>query len=330
MLQLKNNTPFSAAITLLTNAQGSDTLFTIVKASFKIGSQWTLVEEQTSPQQEDVYWGEPLDSSLRFPSDYHPGKAATDIVMAGVACAPEQRPIRCQDVHLRVGNLSKTVRVFGNRHWDKGQISSPEVFTTMPLIYERAFGGKDVAEGQLRSAELRNPVGVGYSGKKDGAEMDGTQLPNLECPRQLIQTIRDRPMPACFAPVAASWQPRLAYAGTYDEAWQKNRAPFLPLDYSSRFMNCAHPELIYPEFMQGGEPVTISGMHPSGELHFTLPRVILSNKIEINGESISEGFQMESVVLDPNQLQLSIVWKSAFLCDKNSRKAGQVSVSLQR
>ena len=83
MLQLKNNTPFSAAIALFPNEQGIETLYTIVKASFRIGQQWTLMDEQAPPQQEDIFWGEPGESSLRLPSDYHPGKAATDVIMIG-------------------------------------------------------------------------------------------------------------------------------------------------------------------------------------------------------------------------------------------------------
>ncbi|ARU26527.1 DUF2169 domain-containing protein [Cellvibrio sp. PSBB006] len=330
MLQLKNNTPFSAAIALFPNEQGIETLYTIVKASFRIGQQWTLMDEQAPPQQEDIFWGEPGESSLRLPSDYHPGKAATDVIMIGQACAQEQKPVRQLDVGLSVGSIGKTVRVFGDRFWDRGLISSPDVFMVMPVIYERAFGGKDILEGQVRAAELRNPVGVGFQGKRDSADMESSPLPNVECPRQLIQSLKDNPAPAGFAPIASNWHSRVAYAGTYDEAWSQNRAPYLPLDYDKRFMNSAHPDLIYPGFLQGGEPVRIFGMHPSGELTFNLPNLVLRNKIEVANQVEEGNFMMESVIIEPNQLQLSMVWKSAFICGRNARKINQVSVGMQR
>lgn len=330
MLQLKNNTPFSAAFALFPNEQGVDSLYTIVKATFNIGLQWTLSKDQPPPQQVDKYWGEPTDSSVQFASDYHTGKAASDILMIGSACAPEQHQARQLDVKLQVGLVSKIVRVFGDRFWQQGRITVPEHFSTMPLVYERAFGGKDMVREQVRSAEARNPVGCGYAGKKNQAEMEGQPLPNLECPHQLIQYVEDTPIPACFAPIAGGWQPRASYAGTYDDLWQQHRAPYLPEDYDPRFMNVAHPDLIYPGFLQGGEAVNIQGMHPKGEISFSLPQVKLSNKVLIEDKEYSSGFNLETLILDPNNLQLSLVWRSAFSCDKKTIKVKQITVSLSR
>lgn len=330
MLQLQNNTPFSAAIALFANEEGIETLYTIVKASFRIGQQWTLMDEQAAPLQEDIYRGEPGESSLWLPSDYHPGKAATDVMVLGDACAKEQRPVRQLDVSLSLGTISKTIRIFGDRVWRNGVMSPPTAFTVMPVIYERAFGGKDIFEGQTRATELRNPVGVSFSGKRSIADMENSPLPNIESPEFLIQSPKDNPAPAGFAPVAPNWYPRIDYAGTYDEAWSQSRAPYLPLDYSQRFMNSAHPELVYPGFLKGGESVRISGMHPSGELHFNLPNVILHNKIVVENRVEMSNFKMESVIIEPNQLKLSIVWKSAFVCGMRARKINQVSVGMQR
>ncbi len=330
MLQLKNNTPFAAAFALFPNEQGVDTLYTMVKATFNIGQQWTLAESQLEPQKEDVFWGEPGKSSLRLASDFHIGKATTDIVMTGLACALEKQAVRQMDVSLSVGSVGKTIRVFGDRQWNQGLITSPQPFTTMPLVYERAFGGVDIAEGKIRLGEERNPVGGGFSGNKSRSEMDGVALPNLECPNQLIQYHDDIPIPACFGPIAPHWQPRAASAGTYDELWQTNRAPYLPEDYHPRFMNIAHSDLIYPSFLQGGEPVKITGMHPLGELNFNLPILKLRNKIQIEDSEISFNFNCETLLLDPNQLQLSMVWRSAFACDKKALKVKQISVSMMR
>ena len=330
MLQLKNHTPFSAAFALFPNAQGIDTLYTMVKATFKIGPQWTLAENQSEPQQADVYWDKPENSSLRFASDYHIGKAGTDILMSGYAYAPQEQPVRVLDVNLSVGSLSKTLRVFGDRYWNRGLITHPEPFTKMPLVYERAFGGADIHNGIVRSNDERNPTGCGYAGERSVLDMDGVPLPNIECPHELISRHNDRPNLAGFAPVSPSWSTRAQYAGTYDEEWQHQRAPYLPDDFNPLFLNAAHPDLIYPGFLQGDEAVSIQGMHPKGVLNFNLPYVKLRNKLTVAGVEKTCDFVLETLSLDPNQLQLSLTWRSAYECDKQALKISQIFVSLTR
>jgi len=331
MLQLKNNTPFAASFTIFPNENAVDTLYIMVKATFIIGDQWILASPQIPLQQVDEYWGEPAKSSLRFSSDYHIGKPATDILMIGSACAPDQRPVRQMDVGLQVGSLSKVIRVFGDRFWSHDQITQPEPFITMPLVYERAYGGQDLINGEtLRDAEVKNPVGCGFAGQKEQIELNGFPLPNLECPDHLIRSYRDRPKPACFAPVAPNWQPRASFAGTYDDNWQQTRAPYLPDDYSPSFMSIASPDLIYPGYLKGGEAVSIIGMHPAGDLTFKLPYVNLLNKVLISGQEFTAAFHIETLLLDPNQRQLSMVWRAALPCDKKMTKIQDISVSLSR
>lgn len=330
MLQLKNNTPFVSAFTVFPNENGMDTLYIMVKATFVIGSQWTLADPQIGLQQGDEYWGDPSKTSLRLSSDYHIGKPSTDILMIGSACAPAQRPIRQMDVGLQVGSVSKIVRVFGDRFWNRDQITQPEPFVTMPLVYERAFGGQDFVDGLIRDTETKNPVGCGFAGRKHLAEVNGLPLPNLECPKQLIHHYNDRPAPACFAPIAPNWQPRASFAGSYDDVWQRTRAPYLPDDYSPRFMNVAPPDLIYPDYLRGGEPVKIIGMNTAGDLVFSLPHVNLSNKVLIAEQEFSAPFNMETLLLDPNHLKLSMVWRAALPCDKKLTKIKHISVSLSR
>jgi hypothetical protein len=330
MLQLKNNTPFSAAFALLPNEQGIDTLYIMLNAAFNISPQWTLVDVQPEPQQGDKYWGEPESSSLRLANDYHIGKSATDIMMSGYACSFKEQPVRQLDVHLSVGSINKTVRVFGDRCWQSGALTQPQPFTKMPLVYERAFGGVDIHEQQVRSCEERNPVGVGYAGKKTARDMEGTPLPNIECPYELIRNVDDRPSPAGFAPIAPAWLPRRQFAGTYDEQWTQTRAPYLPDDFQLKFLNAAHPALIYPGFLQGGEPVIIRGMHPSGDLNFNLPNVNLRNKITVDNNEYSAPFLLETLAIDPNKLQLTMGWRAAFPCDKKALKISSIQISLAR
>ncbi len=328
MLQLKNTTPYAAAMALFPNEQGVDTLYTMVKASFKIGRQWTLLDEQTEPYKEDVYWAEPPNSSLRFASDFHPGKAATDVIIAGCACAPDATPVPQMDVSVQLGDIHKTLRVFGDRYWEQGRKTAPQAFVKIPLVYERAFGGTHAVNGEVAAIEARNPVGLGFAGERAPDELNGFPLPNLECPQQLITDVRDTPAPACLAAIAPYWQPRTAYAGTYDQLWQQERAPYLPDDYSPRFMNCAHPDLICRGFLQGGEAVHIRGMHPGGDFVFKLPQVQLRHSAFLAGKEHLMPFKLETVFIDTEQLQLSLTWRAALVCN-HAHQVGQVSVSMR-
>lgn len=330
MLQLQNSTHFAASMALFPSETATDTLYVIVKASFNVGKDFTLADEQTPPLAADVYWTEAGKSSLKYASDMHIGKPATDIVMLGHACAPENKEATQLNVGLSVGQVNKTVQVFGDRQWQDGKITRPAPFKTMAMVYEKAYGGVHITNGQVAGAETRNPVGRGFAGSRKVEEMNGVPLPNLEDPKQLIRDVNDQPAPACFGFCAPNWQPRVAYAGTYDDTWQKTRAPYLPLDFDKRFFNMAHPDLIYPGTLQGGEPVSITNMHPVGTLKFDLPQVNLVTRITIAQRVEMPEFRLETLILEPNQLKLSMVWRAAMPCDKQMLTIGDVKIGLSR
>lgn len=329
MLQLNNKTPFAASVALFADQHGVDTLYVIVKASFNIGRDWTLNSTQSPPVEADIYWGEPDSSSIRYASDYHIGKPSSDIIMNGLACAPDRQAVQFLDVSLRVGELSKTVRVFGDRQWHSGGISEPVPFETMPMVYERAFGGIHLDNGEVISGEMRNPLGCGYAGERSPAEMEGVPLPNLEDPGSLIGRHDDTPTPACFGFSSPGWQPRASYTGTYDENWQVQRAPFLPEDFDSRFFNMAHPDLIYPDYLRGGESVAISGMHPVGDITFDLPRVELNSQFKQGGLVDSKPFNLETLIIEPNLLQLGLQWRAAYPCGKRALDVEEIKIQMK-
>lgn len=331
MLQLDNKTPFLANIALFANEQAIDSLYVITKAVFNIGPRWTLAEKQLAPQETDIYIEEPLSSSLKHASDFHIGKAGTDIIMLGSAEAKDGQSVRSMDVGLRVGNKSKVVRVFGDRVWQNGHASDPQLFQKMPLIYERAYGGYYERDGIVADSYIRNPVGCGYLGQRSSRVLEGTPLPNLEDPNNLISRLGDSPLPACFAFVSPNWQPRINYAGTYDDTWVNDRAPFLPVDFNKRFLNSASPDLIYDGFLSGGEDVTIRGMsNKVAELNFHLPEVNLKCRVNVGGKIQDVKTQLETLIFEPNDLKLSMVWKSEFPCDKKIQKINEISLVLAR
>jgi len=331
MSELKNNTPFAATYVLLPNVQGIDTIYVNVKASFNLGKSWTLCDEQTPPFFQDVYWGEPGFSSIKFPTAIHQGKPATDIGLLATACAPDHKLVRQLDVSASVGMVQKTLRVFGDRVWDRGRVSSATEFVQMPLVYENAFGGQYWKDNQLVDLETRNPLGKGFKGERSQEEMNGSMLPNIENPTQLIGSVDDSPAPSGFGFIASNWHPRFLYAGTYDEQWKQNRAPYLPLDYQPRFQNSAHPDLVSGGYLTGGEEVTLTNMHPGGPINFIIPHIVLSGKVQFHGQiSQSLQFVMETLIVDVDNERLTLDWKASCLCNNALPLLRSITINLVR
>ncbi len=280
---------------------------------------------------EDEYFSDdPATSSIKYASDIHIGKPSTDIIMLGHAIAPNDIKVSQMDVNLSVGHVNKSIRVFGDRVWDNGYISTALPFASMPLVYEKSFGGIHKENGNIIAGEARNPVGCGYSGKRKSKEMNGLPVPNLEDPKKLLQNIGDIVTPAGFGFISPSWQPRLSFAGTYDDNWQKTQAPYLPKDFDLRFLNMSHPDLIYPGYLQGGEPVQITGVHAKGPLQFNLPVVALSADVAVKSRVEQPVFNLETLLIESDQLILSMTWKAALPCDKEALKISEVMINLSR
>lgn len=331
MLQFVNDTPFQGTILLLPDRDGIDSLFTVVKGTFTVADRPLPAEEQLPVVLADEYYGEPGASSIKVPSDVSLVKPATDVLLVGQAYAPGGRPAAVMDVSLTVGPLQKIVRVFGDRFWQSdgvGQYATePQPFQTMPLVWERAFGGVDRAGSELR-AEVRNPVGAGYRAHDGEKELDGLPFPNLEDPNEPITSWKQSPAPACFAPICAHWQPRQSYAGTYDEGWQRQRAPYLPKDFDPRFFQLAPPGLVAPGYLQGGEWVEVRGATASGILSFQLPAVNLSVTYVLDGNPNVQPANLDTVIIEPDENRVILVWRAVLQCDKKALRVSEVRAAL--
>src|SRR6266704_6573213 len=135
MLQFKNGTPFQGTISLMPDVEAIDTLFAIVKATLVLGERLSLAEKQLPVTLADEYHGEPGKSSIKNPSNVSLTKPATDVLLLGTAYPPRGRPVTQLDVSLTAGPLRRTIRVFGDRAWERRGVvpsmSSPAPFETM-------------------------------------------------------------------------------------------------------------------------------------------------------------------------------------------------------
>ncbi len=153
-------------------------------------------------------------------------------------------------------------------------------------------------------------------------------LPNLEDPSELISSWKQNPPPACFAPVAAHWEPRRSFAGTYDERWEQERAPYLPTDFDPQFFQLASPDLVATEQLRGGEVVEVRNAHPDGDLRFVLPRVDLSVTYATDFQPQDQPIVLDTVLIEPDLERLQLVWRTVLPCDKKALRVEEVRVAL--
>jgi hypothetical protein len=332
MWQVDNRTPFAAERGWVRDRDGAEVWLVAVKCTFDIRPDGTteVSQEQLPVLRIPEHYGEPGKSSIKYEADLVLTKTTTDVLVVGHAHAPAGRPVPELDVGFRVGPVQKILRVFGNRKWGPFGPTKPELFDQIPLTYERAFGGVDfLSEQPHRDWEWRNPLGSGFAVRKE--HLVERPLPNIEYPNELINGWSDRPPPAGFGAIPGHWQPRVGYAGTYDDEWLKSRQPLLPLDFDDRFFQCAPADQQAPHFLRGGEPVALLNLTPSGNLRFLLPKLYLGFETCFydGNREIHKTRKLHTVILEPDFPRVSLVWHTALPCHFKVQKLDRTIVTLK-
>ena len=313
---IDNPTPFAFEAVHLADEDGAPLAVLVSKATYDIGpSGLTLSLEQDPVNLTGEAWGDPATSSWRFEPEGTLRKVATDVVLLGSAVAP--RPgTREMSVTFQVGPVGVSARVVGDRVFFNSVggigLTEPVPFERIPLRWERAFGGWDRSDRQERNhdREARNPVGTGF--RTRGAKFqEGVHAPNVEDPRHPLRGWGERPDPVGFGFTSPHWEPRARHAGTYDEKWQKERAPLLPRDFDRRFLNAAPPGLIAPGYLRGDEMVAITGTHPRGPVSFRLPAVAPpAADVSCSGrEDKRVPLVLDTMIVDMDEAKLLLLWR---------------------
>ena len=123
-------------------------------------------------------------------------------------------------------------------------------------------------------------------------------------------------MPVGFGFISRSWQPRVKLAGTYDENWQTNRLPLLPLDFNDKYFNAAHPNLINEQHLVGGEQILLKNLSQLGDIGFILPEWKAPVKVTVKGRSKSIKPILDTVVIEPDINNVALTWRVSMPCYK--------------
>ncbi|NHZ37796.1 DUF2169 family type VI secretion system accessory protein [Massilia rubra] len=324
MWQLDNKTRYAADNTWIRDADGAEIWIVSVKATYELlpdGS--TCVAGYQAPVNSGLVIHEDGTSPL-FETDLGPAKNATDVWLVGHAHSQSGEPVQRMRVGFAVGSVAREIQVIGDRArlgFLRTGDSQPKPFTRMPLTWGRALGGggPDCSTG--------NPVGCGIAKRDDG----GRTMPNLEH--------LSRPQGSLFAsnesqglgPMPRHWPMRRQYAGTYDDAWQKNRAPLPAADLDPRHWQVAPKEQQAKGHLKGGEMLmlkglTVAGFAPSGVFHSRLPRLSLAFKTLFYDGTVAEARSViHNVILQPDGVDgsgplVSVVHHMALPCHAKVNK----------
>ena len=205
-------------------------------------------------------------------------KLTPEFLVHGAAYSTAECPSACA-TRVRLGDKEKTILAFGDRYWDGGRVSSPKNFESMPIEWQRAYGGMDFAA---------NPLGKGR-GEIEGVNL----LPNLELAHSRILRPNQTVSPAGFGQLDLMHPQRKKYQGTYDASYLKEHSPGFAPDMDWRYFNMASEDQWMDHPLRGDEKFLLENLHPTqsridGQLPGLRTRVFASYGLIAGGTKLKE------------------------------------------
>jgi hypothetical protein len=326
--------------------EGQHILSVLVKRTYDIipGDRCirTVTDKKLVPG--DVHYDDPMNSTVKFESDFVPFKLATDVVLHGKACAPAGQRVNTLTASLQVGQHRKNLLIRGDRvarfNGKRDPIfTDPQPFESIELRYERAYGGVDIySEPKMPYVYPRNHLGRGFAVTNNQRSVENLPLPNLEdaddrlMPSRLcLGQFKDwerQPTPQSFGWTMKTWRPRSAYAGVMpadralEQEMRKAFAKMVPPaqrkkyeetqlpDMNFRFFNGASPGLAVP-FLAGDESVELLNLDPEGRIQFQLPGEPPKIGLDL-GKGVQEPpVVLHTVMIRVDERQVDLVWRGA-------------------
>ncbi|MET0091077.1 MAG: DUF2169 domain-containing protein [Candidatus Thiodiazotropha sp.] len=325
-MQLLNATGMPASLCMGMRPDGRELLVVVVKGTFSIPQRHqsaSRADEQKPLITADQFSGEPGLSAPLYEADFAPYKPRCDVLLNGSAYAPGGRPVSRVEVTLRLASLFKSFAVTGNRYWESGNIAIspgyPGLFERMPISYDCAFGGVDThhEDEHKHTAWTHNPVGLGYHYHLSREWVDGSPMPNTEELRRPVNMPNGSYAPMALGHIGRGWESRRRLAGTYDDAWLGEHAPFLPPDFDDRYYQAA-PEDQQINHLQGGERVFLENLTPQGQTSFDLPSISVPvDYFYRNGDVVRQMAVVDTVMLEPDEGLFTLTWRTHIPLKRN-------------
>jgi hypothetical protein len=107
--------------------------------------------------------------------------------------------------------------------------------------------------------------------------------------------------------------------------------PLYPDDLDDRFF-LASPEDQRPkEFLNGGEPVELFNLSPTGQQTFVLPKIALRFETEFrDGPAVNHRGNLYSVILEPDESRVVMVWRTSLRVHARALKLERTTITQLR
>jgi hypothetical protein len=269
----------------------------------------------------DRWSGDPGLSSPLAEHDAAPPKERCDVLLTGAAQAPDGRAVSEIDVALTGAGIDKHLRVTGARTWQVGlfgvRAAVPAAFTQQPLDWSFAFGG---------AGHAANPAGRGWLPRAQRRAADGLAMPQIERRGEPVREPWSEAAPVGFGPVARSWAPRAALAGTYDAAWRRRRAPLLPDDFQAEWHQCA-PEDQRIAIPDGPLTFTCRHLTPGGLWAVEVPAFGVDAWLHgRRAPAAAARMRIDTIELDPQGGAVELTWRARFALPAGMEDARTLAV----
>lgn len=313
-MELVRQSPFEVGwLSWRFGGPGDHRLVVAVKASFDLVREGACpISEAQAPVTGDEPWDDDVDASNRYDSDMALLKPSGEWWLTGVLTRRE--PARELACRARVGDLETRFSVIGDRWWEPNGAMSPAVpFTSMPLRWERCFGGPGVAD---------NSFGAGIA--PDRADANGRiRLPNIERAGRLIRSLDERPEPAGAWPIPRRAPSRMRMLGTYDGAYVRDHWPYFPPDMSyAHFLAAPEGQRLRSGFWRGDEEIELTELHPEHplvrcRLPGVRPRAFVQEAARPDGLA-EVGLVLDTIAIDVGEARAFAVWRGSIACRDES------------
>ena len=317
-MEVINATRMKVGYTLGMLPSGRELLVVVIKGTFILppdGGVVALADEQLPLVEADTFTGAPGLSSPVHETDYAPVKRSCDVLLIGSAHAPRGRPTARVGIGLRIGGWQKAFSVVGDRRWTLGasgvHAGAPVDFVSLPISYDRAFGGTDRTDPDpaRHAAFSPNPVGRGFHPTPDMARLRGRPMPNTEASNDPVVKPDGHYRPMALGPIGRNWPPRAAYSGTYDEVWLERHFPFLPSDFDDRYYQSAPADQQIP-IPEAEQKVSMVNLTADGRRSFTLPFFEAPVTVfPTHGRHESLQARLDTIVFEPDCNRFTMSWR---------------------
>jgi len=239
-------------------------------------------------------------------------------------------------VELAVGGYRQSLLVSGDRWWiaqqGGGRCSDASPFQTMPLTWERAFGGSVEcwidADSVIDLDHPMNKYGRGFDpsglardvGKAFVSPAGYPQLspdfmrllPNVEHPQAPIRSWSDDPRAYCWATIPTDIGLHLQRAHDYMAHYGR---PLTQQQMLEIVYHRAHPDWIL-DIPPIDTVVALSGMTPGPRLAFRIPRLRVLADYELGERTGVRELEPQLLMLLPEQSRFYLVYRHFFTIDE--------------